>query len=286
MLPVKTFFTLEMLVKSRLKHKASCQCSQCVLFCLSHLIPASPPQVTEIQDWSAASPHSAAYVLWDNGAKNLYRVGFEGMVSKLPAWPLTLSHSLTHAESHKRSAVRWLLCLTAGLRLFLLLPGLCQSHAASMSKAPLYRQLEGEGICMIKASCSFCFLGGRERTWRSTLEEGDILLGLLQEQLHTRLKWKASSSLVETALAFFRKRPIRLRCLRTDLSFCYSNGLIGRSMASASGLSRSWIRLPNLTVLFWLCLLLRQWSDPGKRMQRDCRLVACVSNAATPFQVL
>uniref|UniRef100_W5M175 E3 ubiquitin-protein ligase MIB1 n=1 Tax=Lepisosteus oculatus TaxID=7918 RepID=W5M175_LEPOC len=36
-------------------------------------------KVTEIQDWSAASPHSAAYVLWDNGAKNLYRVGFEGM---------------------------------------------------------------------------------------------------------------------------------------------------------------------------------------------------------------
>lgn len=41
-------------------------------------------QVTEIQDWSAASPHSAAYVLWDNGAKNLYRVGFEGMVSTPP----------------------------------------------------------------------------------------------------------------------------------------------------------------------------------------------------------
>ena len=34
-----------------------------------------------LQDWSAASPRSAAYVLWDNGAKNLYRVGFEGMVS-------------------------------------------------------------------------------------------------------------------------------------------------------------------------------------------------------------
>lgn len=50
---------------------------------------------------------------------------------------LTLSHSLTHTESHKRSAVRWLLCLTAGLRFFLLLPGLCESHAASMSKAPL-----------------------------------------------------------------------------------------------------------------------------------------------------
>lgn len=36
-------------------------------------------QVTEIQDWSAASPRSAAYVLWDNGTRNLYRVGFEGL---------------------------------------------------------------------------------------------------------------------------------------------------------------------------------------------------------------
>nr|XP_053636988.1 LOW QUALITY PROTEIN: E3 ubiquitin-protein ligase mind-bomb-like [Cherax quadricarinatus] len=36
-------------------------------------------KVSEIQDWSAASPRSAAYVIWDNGAKNLYRVGFEGM---------------------------------------------------------------------------------------------------------------------------------------------------------------------------------------------------------------
>ncbi|PSN30374.1 E3 ubiquitin-protein ligase MIB1 [Blattella germanica] len=38
-------------------------------------------KVNEIQDWSAASPRSAAYVVWDNGAKNLYRVGFEGMVN-------------------------------------------------------------------------------------------------------------------------------------------------------------------------------------------------------------
>ncbi|XP_071952953.1 E3 ubiquitin-protein ligase MIB1-like isoform X2 [Antedon mediterranea] len=36
-------------------------------------------KVTEIQDWSATGPRSAAYVLWDNGAKNLYRVGYEGM---------------------------------------------------------------------------------------------------------------------------------------------------------------------------------------------------------------
>eukprot|EP00095_Tigriopus_kingsejongensis_P012561 snap_masked-scaffold257_size234952-processed-gene-0.11 protein:Tk12561 transcript:snap_masked-scaffold257_size234952-processed-gene-0.11-mRNA-1 annotation:"e3 ubiquitin-protein ligase mib1" len=35
-------------------------------------------KVTEVQDWSAASPKSAAYVIWDTGAKNLYRVGFEG----------------------------------------------------------------------------------------------------------------------------------------------------------------------------------------------------------------
>ena len=37
-------------------------------------------KVTEIQDWSATSPRSAAYITWDNGAKNLYRVGFKGMV--------------------------------------------------------------------------------------------------------------------------------------------------------------------------------------------------------------
>ena len=37
-------------------------------------------EIDVLQDWSAASPRSAAYVLWDNGAKNLYRVGFEGMV--------------------------------------------------------------------------------------------------------------------------------------------------------------------------------------------------------------
>ncbi|XP_072169897.1 E3 ubiquitin-protein ligase MIB1-like [Diadema setosum] len=36
-------------------------------------------KVTEVQDWSATSPRSAAYVIWDNGAKNLYRVGYEGM---------------------------------------------------------------------------------------------------------------------------------------------------------------------------------------------------------------
>lgn len=37
----------------------------------------------QFQDWSAASPRSAAYVLWDNAAKNLYRGGFEGMVRLL-----------------------------------------------------------------------------------------------------------------------------------------------------------------------------------------------------------
>lgn len=36
-------------------------------------------KLTELQDWSASSPRSAAYILWDHGGKNLYRVGFEGM---------------------------------------------------------------------------------------------------------------------------------------------------------------------------------------------------------------
>ena len=36
-------------------------------------------KVTEIQDWSATSPRSAAYIIWDTGLRNMYRVGFEGM---------------------------------------------------------------------------------------------------------------------------------------------------------------------------------------------------------------
>ena len=38
-------------------------------------------KVTEVQDWSGGSVRSAAYVIWDSGTKNLYRAGFEGMVS-------------------------------------------------------------------------------------------------------------------------------------------------------------------------------------------------------------
>lgn len=52
-------------------------------------------KVTEIQDWSAASPRSAAYVIWDNGAKNLYRVGFEGMVNGNFVWK-QITTTLTH----------------------------------------------------------------------------------------------------------------------------------------------------------------------------------------------
>ena len=36
-------------------------------------------KVTEVQDWSSNSARSAAYVIWDNGTKNLYRLGFQGM---------------------------------------------------------------------------------------------------------------------------------------------------------------------------------------------------------------
>ena len=34
----------------------------------------------QVQDWSASTPQSAAYVVWDNGVKNLYRMGVDGMV--------------------------------------------------------------------------------------------------------------------------------------------------------------------------------------------------------------
>ena len=36
-------------------------------------------QCTEIQSWNSSKPRSAAYVLWDNGERNLYRIGFDGM---------------------------------------------------------------------------------------------------------------------------------------------------------------------------------------------------------------
>ena len=38
-------------------------------------------KVTAIENWSASCPRSGVFVVWDNATKNLYRVGFEGMVS-------------------------------------------------------------------------------------------------------------------------------------------------------------------------------------------------------------
>ena len=38
--------------------------------------------MTELADWSPNSIRSGAYVMWESGKKNLYRVGFEGRVSK------------------------------------------------------------------------------------------------------------------------------------------------------------------------------------------------------------
>ncbi len=40
----------------------------------------SKGKVLQAQDWSASTPQSAAYVVWDNGVKNLYRMGVDGMV--------------------------------------------------------------------------------------------------------------------------------------------------------------------------------------------------------------
>ena len=41
--------------------------------------PCFVTQCTEIQSWNSSKPRSAAYVLWDNGERNLYRIGFDGM---------------------------------------------------------------------------------------------------------------------------------------------------------------------------------------------------------------
>lgn len=38
-------------------------------------------KVTEVADWSTSSFRSGAYVMWESGKKNLYRLGFEGRVS-------------------------------------------------------------------------------------------------------------------------------------------------------------------------------------------------------------
>lgn len=41
----------------------------------------SKGKVVQIQDWNEKSKLSGAFVQWENGNKNLYRLGFEGMVS-------------------------------------------------------------------------------------------------------------------------------------------------------------------------------------------------------------
>ena len=51
---------------------------------LFYLIPGGEGhkgKVTKIESWNGASPRSAASVVWDHGVENLYRIGFEGMVS-------------------------------------------------------------------------------------------------------------------------------------------------------------------------------------------------------------
>lgn len=77
-------------------------------------------KVNEVQDWSAASPRSAAYVVWDNGAKNLYRVGFEGMAdlkvftSSListysPVYPVVTEHIVIMNDTQFCNFITWYL---------------------------------------------------------------------------------------------------------------------------------------------------------------------------------
>lgn len=39
-------------------------------------------KVIQIREWNQSAPLSGAYVQWENGTRNLYRLGFEGMVSE------------------------------------------------------------------------------------------------------------------------------------------------------------------------------------------------------------
>lgn len=150
------------------------------LLILSSLLP----QVTEIQDWSAASPHSAAYVLWDNGAKNLYRVGFEGMVSKPPS---TAPHVHSRSPAQKLANDHG-----SGLR----------SHGKFFFNCePLMGGVKkGKYLHEKRQAVDF-----REGKYGGPpLQRG--MYSLLLEQLHTRLNRKTLSSLVETSSSFFFER--------------------------------------------------------------------------------
>ena len=37
-------------------------------------------KVTKVEGWTSICPRSGAFVVWENGVENLYRIGFEGMV--------------------------------------------------------------------------------------------------------------------------------------------------------------------------------------------------------------
>ena len=42
--------------------------------------PGRTGKVSEVQDWSTDSPRSAVQVAWASVAKNLYRLGYQGLV--------------------------------------------------------------------------------------------------------------------------------------------------------------------------------------------------------------
>lgn len=132
---------------------------------------------------------------------------------------LTLTTSLRQTDSHKRSAVIWLLYVTVELGLIsftarpLWEPRNQREYGTIVRAAGRGRYLHDKGNLFL------LLYKGTQWTRRSVLEKGDILLGMSWTQLHTRSRWKAFPSLVQTASAFLWTWPIGFLSCMTDLSF-------------------------------------------------------------------
>lgn len=53
----------------------------CRLSCLCLGGEGHKGKVSKLENWNSTCPRSAVSVIWEHGVENLYRIGFEGMVS-------------------------------------------------------------------------------------------------------------------------------------------------------------------------------------------------------------